>query len=552
MTAADFKTNVLYFGDNLDVLRKHIPDESVDLIYLDPPFNSKRDYNVLFKENGGLDSEAQLQAFTDTWHWTDSVERAYYEIVQKAPQRVSRLIDALHGVIGQNDVMAYLVMMTIRLTELHRVLKPTGSLYLHCDPTMSHYIKIVLDQVFGPTNFRNEITWKRSHPKGLAFTRFASNHDIILSYAKTAGAAVWNEQYVPHSEESVKHQYTLRDENGKLYQLTSLLNPNPNRPNLTYEFKGVTRVWRWTKERMLGEEARGRIIVPKGGQGIPRYKRYLSEQEGVPIGDFWNDIEPVAGSERLGYDTQKPLALLERIIQASSNEGDVVLDPFCGCGTAVVAAQKLNRKWIGIDVTHLAINLIRNRLRDSFPGITFTVVGEPTDVESARALANQDKLQGRYNFQYWATGRIGAHAVQDKKKGADRGIDGVISFIDNVENAARHVYVQVKSGHVGVATVRELKTVAEKAAMGVLITLEPPTEPMKKEALGAGYYHSPVYDRDFPRIQILTIEDILQGKTVDMPPQTQTSVTFSRAPRQKQGGGTQMVMEDTVSYDAEE
>jgi hypothetical protein len=251
----------------------------------------------------------------------------------------------------------------------------------------------------------------------------------------------------------------------------------------------------------------------------------------------------------MGYPTQKPVALLERIINASSNEGDVVLDPFCGCGTAVVAAQKLNRKWIGIDITHLAINLMRNRLRDSFPGIQFDVIGEPKDLASARALANQ-KPDGRYQFQWWALGLIGAHPVGDKKKGADKGIDGIITFIDNTENKANRVIVQVKSGHVGVAAIRELRTVAEKEAMGVLITLEPPTEPMRKEALDAGYYHSPVYDKDYAKLQILTVEDILQGERVDMPPQTQTSITYAKAPKVKISQGTQIVMEGTVEYEA--
>ena len=533
------KTNVLYFGDNLDILRsrEYFSDECVDLIYLDPPFNSKKDYNILFKENGGVESEAQIKAFTDSWHWAQSAEKTYHDIVTKGPLNVGKLIGALHDVLGQNDVMAYLVMMTARLIELHRVLKPTGSLYLHCDPTASHYLKLVLDQIFGPTNFRNEIVWRRSHPKGHAFTRFARNHDVILAYAKDSTGVTWNPRYAPYDPDKSEAQYTLVDENGRLYQLTSLLNPNPNRPHLTYEFKGVTKVWRWTKERMLEEDAKGRIIVPRDGKGIPRYKRYFDEQEGIPVDDFWADIEFAVGSERLGYDTQKPLGLLERIISASSNEGDIVLDPFCGCGTAVVAAQKLKRRWLGIDITHLAINLMRVRLKDSF-GIKAEVVGEPVDLTGAKALAQED----RYQFQYWALGLIGARPVGEKKKGADQGIDGVIQFIDEVSGKPKRVVVQVKSGHVGVNAVRELKTVAANEAIGVFITLEPPTEPMTKEAITAGAYHSPVWDKDYPKIQILTIEDLLKGKMLDMPPQTQTSVTFAKAPKVTKKEGEQLSM----------
>lgn len=535
------KTNVLYYGDNLKILRnrEYFPDGCVDLIYLDPPFNSKRDYNILFKDKTGIESEAQIEAFTDTWHWTQAAQDTLQDIRMNCSINVSKLIEALHDVLGNNDVMAYLIMMTARLVEMHRVLKPTGSLYLHCDPTMSHYIKLVLDQIFGPMRFKNEIIWKRSHPKGHAFTRFASNHDIILAYSKDPSKTTWNTQYNQYDPDKINQQYSLIDEDGRRYQLTSLLNPNPNRPNLTYEFKGVTKVWRWTKERMKGEDAKGRIVVPKDGKGIPRYKRFLDEQEGVPIDDVWKDIEPVIGTERIGYETQKPLALLERIIQASSNEGDIILDPFCGCGTAVVAAQKLKRKWIGIDITHLAINLMRNRLKDSF-GITPEVIGEPEDLGGAKALAKQDK----YQFQWWSLGLIGARPYGEKKKGADKGIDGVITFIDDPSGKASRVIVQVKGGHVGVNAIRELKAVAAKEAMGVFITLEKPTAPMKIEALDAGYYHSPVYhDKDYPKIQILTIEDLLKGKTVDMPPQTQTSVTFAKAPKVSKVEGEQLSME---------
>jgi len=522
------KTNVLYYGDNLEILRKYIPDNSIDLVYLDPPFNSKKDYNILFKENGGVESEAQIKAFTDTWHWTQTAENTYHDIVTSGPLKIAQLIGALHDAIGQNDVMAYLVMMTTRLIELHRILKPTGSLYLHCDPTASHYIKLVLDQIFEPANFRNEIVWRRTNAKSLAFTRLASNHDIILRYSKS-DKWLWNPQYMEHDPDYVRNFYRyVEPETGRQYQLADLTNPNKNRPNLTYEFLGMTRVWRWTKERMQEAYEKGLVVQSKPG-AVPRLKRYLDEQEGTPIDDIWDDIPPIQSqaSERLGYETQKPLLLLERIIQASSNEGDVVLDPFCGCGTALVAAQKLNRRWIGIDITHLAITLMRNRLRDSFPAIQFEVIGEPVDLASAKALARQD----RYQFQWWALGLIKARPLGEKKKGADKGIDGVIQFIDDASGKAKRAVVQVKSGHVGVNAVRELKAVAAHDALGIFITLEPPTGPMQAEAISAGFYHSPGWNKDYPKMQILTIEELLHGKTVDMPPQTQTNVTFAKAPK---------------------
>jgi site-specific DNA-methyltransferase (adenine-specific) len=502
----ELKTNVLYFGDNLEILRKYIPENSVDLIYLDPPFNSKKDYNILFKENGGVESEAQIKAFTDTWHWTQSAENTYHEIVTKGPLKVGKLIGALHDSIGNNDVMAYLVMMTIRLVELHRVLKPTGSLYLHCDPTASHYLKLVLDQIFGPTNFRNEIIW--SHQVlGMGNRLFPKQHETIFYYSKSASFTFNSDDpllRIPFSESIRKS--LKQDEEG----------------------------WYYTRGRMT-RKATAEELARKAST-----KTYVDISKGRLAGDVWADFpfyQP-KGAERLGYPTQKPLALLERIIAAGSNKGDVVLDPFCGCGTALVAAQKLNRRWIGIDITHLAINLMRNRLKDSFPGIQLEVIGEPKDLSGAKALAHQD----RYQFQWWALGLIGARPLGEKKKGADKGIDGVIHFIDEPSGKPKRVVVQVKSGHVGVNAVRELKAVAANDAIGVLITLEPPTSPMKVEAVAAGYYHSPIYDKDYPKIQILTIEELLHGKTVDMPPQTQTSVTFAKAPKVSKKEGEQLPM----------
>lgn len=532
------KTNVLYFGDNLEILRnrEYFPDGCVDLIYLDPPFNSKKDYNILFKENGGVESEAQIQAFTDSWHWTKAAEDTYHDVVINGPLNVGKLIGALHDAIGHNDVMAYLVMMTARLIELHRVLKPTGSLYLHCDPTASHYLKLVLDQIFGPTNFRNEIVWKRTSAHSDSGV-FGNAHDVIFYYSKHNDFTS-NKQYQPYDNEYIESHYRYKDKNGRLYRTDNLTAIGLSGGGYTYEWHGVIKIWRCPIERMRELDAEGRIRYTKSGTA--EYIRYLDEMPGMPAQDIWYDIFPInsQAQERLGFQTQKPIALLERIIKSSSNEGDIVLDPFCGCGTAVVAAQKLGRKWIGIDITHLAIALMRNRLKDSFD-IEAEVVGEPTDLAGAKALARQD----RYQFQWWALSRIKARPVGEKKKGADKGIDGVIHFIDDTTGKPKRVVVQVKSGHVGVNAVRELKSVAADEAMGVFITLEPPTRPMEEEAVTSGYYHSPIWDKDYPKIQILTIEDLLHGRTVDMPPQAQTNVTFTRAQKIIKKEGEQLEME---------
>jgi len=537
------KTNVLYYGDNLEILRnrEYFPDNSIDLIYLDPPFNSNKSYNILFKENGGIESEAQIKAFTDTWHWTQAAENAYHDIVTNGPLKISQLIGALHDAIGQNDVMAYLVMMTTRLIELHRVLKPIGSLYLHCDPTASHYLKLVLDQIFGPVNFRNEIVWKRSSAHsdiGQGAKHMGRLHDIIFFYTKSDDYKC-NMEFLAYNEEYTSAFYRyIEPDTGRRYRLGDITGPGgAAKGNPYYEFLGVTRYWRYSKERMQELYEQGRIVQAKPG-AVPSYKRYLDEMSGVPLQDIWDDIQPVASQakERLGYQTQKPLTLLERIINYSTSKGDVVLDPFCGCGTALVAAQKLNRRWIGIDITHLAITLMRNRLRDSFPGIQFEVIGEPVDLASAKALARQD----RYQFQWWALGLIKARPLGEKKKGADKGIDGVIQFIDDPSDKPKRAVVQVKSGHVGVNAIRELKAVAAQDALGIFITLEPPTGPMQTEAVGAGFYHSPGWNKDYPKIQILTVEELLHGKTVDMPPQIQTSITFAKAPKISKKEGEQL------------
>ncbi|WP_245561268.1 site-specific DNA-methyltransferase [Erythrobacter cryptus] len=465
--------NKLYFGDNLAVLREHIADESVDLVYLDPPFNSNANYNILFKSPEGADSDAQIEAFEDTWHWNASAEQAFDDVMKSGRTQAFELLNAMRRFLGDNDMMAYLAMMAVRLIELHRVLKPTGSLYLHCDPTASHYLKLLLDGVFGARCFVNEIAWERTAPKGHAFTRFPSSHDVIFFYRKSEGAA-WHPQYGEYDESYVESHYSqIEPETGRRYQLDNLLNPNKNRPNLTYEFLGVTKVWRWTKERMQKAYDDGLIVQSAPGK-VPRFKRYLDEQKGMAITSVWTDIPPLnsQAQERLGYPTQKPLALLERIISASSNEGDVVLDPFCGCGTAVHAAQKLGRQWIGIDVTHLAIGLIEKRMRQAFPGLTFEVIGRPQHLGSALDLAARDKHQ----FELWALSVVDAQPWKGGRKGADGGIDGIIYFKPDGKKTERAI-VEVKGGGVGVKDVGRLAQVIERerAPIGVLITAQAPT-----------------------------------------------------------------------------
>jgi site-specific DNA-methyltransferase (adenine-specific) len=507
--------NALYYGDNLFVLRRYIPDESVDLIYLDPPFNSNRSYNVLFKDESSRDSVAQITAFEDTWHWDRTAQATYQELVTNAPSgQISTVVASLRQVLGANQMMAYLVMMAARLIELHRVLKPTGSLYLHCDTTASAYLQLLLSAIFGAQNFRNQIIWKRSQPKSHVTKRMSRSYDIIFYYAKS-DATPFYATYTEHDPEYLCKFYKyVEPETGRRYQLGSLTNPNKKRPNLTYEFppgSGIVRVWRWTKERMMQAWQEGRVVIPEGSN-VPRQKIYLDEQEGTPITDLWTDIEHLHGQnkENLGYPTQKPIALLERIIRASSRPGDVVLDPFCGCGTAIAAAQKLGRQWIGIDITHLAISLIKSRLSEMFPELgDIKTIGEPVDEAGARTLAQAD----RYQFQWWALSLVKARPVQSTgKRGADQGIDGVINFFDDNSGKPKRVLVQVKSGKVSVTTVRDLRGALERegAQMALLITLEPPTAAMRREAAIAGEYQHAFADERYPRLQILTIKELVE------------------------------------------
>ena len=521
--------NTLYFGDNLDILREYVADESVDLVYLDPPFNSKAQYNLLFKTPASEAAAAQAEAFRDTWCWGDETNVAYDEVMAHGGS-IARLIEALRSALRESDLMAYLVMMTPRLVEMRRVLNETGTLYLHCDTTASHYLKIVLDCIFGAERFQNEVIWQRTTSKSHAYTRFPSSHDVLLAYRKTH-VANWNACYLPHRAEYIASHYSNIDrETGRRYTLGDCLNPNPNRPNLTYEWNGHLRVWRWTKERMQSLHDAGRLVYTKSG--MPRYKRFLDEMPGTPITSVWTDIPPVnsQAQEKLGYPTQKPIALSERIISASSNPDAVVLDPFCGCGTTIEAAQRLGRQWIGIDVAIHAIKVIEGRLAGRLGKVEYKLEGMPRDFASAVRLAERDK----YQFQWWANYLFNPHALRDRgKKGADRGIDGEIFFPNGPGRTWGRMLTSVKGGdHVGPSMVRDFRGVLERerAEMGLFICLRAPSDAIKKEAAAAGL--AKTVHGDIPRLQIVAIEDWFKGKLPKLPPlEHLPSAAFSTARR---------------------
>lgn len=535
--------NHLYYGDNLTVLRDSIRDESVDLIYLDPPFNSNASYNVLFKGPAGAESAAQIEAFDDTWHWNDSAEAAFGDVMRGGNAAASTMLRAIRSFLGDNDMMAYLAMMAVRLIELHRVLKPTGSLYLHCDPTASHYLKILLDAVFGAPNYVNEISWHRTTAKAdykQGAKHFPRVRDVIFRYKKAGkGEIVFNQPFTGYDDSYVDTKYRHKDETGRLYRLDNLTGPGgAGKGNAFYEVMGVSRHWRYSRENMDALIAEGRIVQTKPG-GVPQYKRYLDEMPGVPCSDSWDDIRPInsQAQERLGYPTQKPVALLERILSASSNPGDVVLDPFCGCGTTVHAAQKLGRSWIGIDVTHLAVGLIEKRLREAFEGIEFKTHGTPQDLEGARNLAARGREDKNYYFEFekWALSLINAQPGNLSKKGADKGIDGNLYFGAKHEGRA---IVSVKAGdNVGVSMIRDLRGVIERegAAIGVFLTLTEPSRPMITEAAGAGQFTLPGTDLSVPRIQIVTIKEAmeLRDRAVRVP---LVQASHKRAAREEDGG----------------
>jgi DNA modification methylase len=530
------KNRTLYFGDNLDILRKKIPDGVFDLIYLDPPFNSNRNYNVLFKE-GLQDSPSQVQAFEDSWHWNADSKSAFDFLVTKTNENISNLMLAWEKIIGHNDMLAYLTMMTVRLIELHRVLKNTGSLYLHCDPTASHYLKIVLDTVFGKDNFRNEIIWKKTNSPKAQTKAFGNQHDAIFFYSKSDDFMC--EKIYSTIDDEYSEAFRNDDNDGKgPYQTVAIVAGGTQKyeGRKEFEFQGVKAQWLYTKENL--EEMQKNDLLYKTSGGMFRKKIYLQDVAGKIVSDIWfdSDVAPLQGAskESLGYPTQKPVSLLERIITASSKQGDLILDPFCGCGTTVAAAEKLGRNWVGIDITTLAINLIKRRLKDHFDLGSQEIYtdGLPSDIGGAKELFKKDPFE----FEYWALDLINAMPAQSKSKenmrGADKGIDGIVTFIKNVSTNGKKnnngngnyeygkAIVQVKGGGVQRNQIATLKgdVEREKVEAGIFITLEEPTKPMIQEAIDSGVFSTPITNGiDFPKIQILTIKELLAGKLPKLP-----------------------------------
>jgi DNA modification methylase len=551
--------NTLYYGDNLDVLRRYVADESVDLVYLDPPFNSARDYNVLFEAKDGGDSAAQIAAFEDTWRWDQSAAAVFEETVSQGGV-IADALTAIRTFLGTNDMLAYLSMMTPRLVELRRVLRRTGSLYLHCDPTASHYLKLLLDAVFGPRNFRSEIVWKRSaaHNDTKQGRKLHGHiHDVILFYTKT-DEWTWNAQFTEYDPDYIRERFVYTDSRGR-YKDADLTAAKPGgdtsydwcvrrlaggkweadleeqwrTPAQGWEYKRVApsagRFWAYSRGNMEAFAREDRLHY--FGTGMPRLKQYADELPGIGLQDLWTDVPPInsQAAERLGYPTQKPRALLDRILLSSSNVGDVVLDPFCGCGTTVDSAQKLGRRWVGIDITHLAIGLIRKRLADTYGNsVVFKVIGEPVSVQDAERLRDEDKFQ----FQAWALGLVGARPTE-VKRGADKGIDGRI-FFQSGEKAGKNsqVIISVKGGTLKADDLRALAGVVEreKAAIGALISFDEPSKKMRTDAASFGFYESPW--GKFPRIQLLTIRELMDGARIQYPHHvTGLDVTLRRAPK---------------------
>ncbi len=493
--------NQLFYGDNLEVLRKFVADNSVDLIYIDPPFNSKRNYNQIYN-NEGSEDKAQAQAFVDTWSWNRTSEIALREIHSNENGLLTRetikLISGLVEILGKSSFLAYLVNITIRIVEMYRVLKDSGSFYLHCDPTMSHYLKLILDSIFGSQNFRNEIIWCYSGGGG-SKNHFGNKHDTIFFYSKS-------KNYCFNSD-SVRVSYT---EGGGTFQALQ--------SNKIMNKKIKDKVHQW-KPNEAGK-------VPEDWWTIPF-------------------INPMS-KERLGYPTQKPETLLERIIKASSNENDTILDAYCGCGTTIAVAEKFKRNWIGIDITYQSISLILKRLEDTF-GRDFTkefvdketqeiipasliLNGVPQDMESAIALAHKVDDRLRKEFEKWAILTYSNNrAIINEKKGADKGIDG-IAFIMESNEKVREVILSVKSGNGNVSQIRDLRGVIERenSVMGILISLEEPTKPMLQEAEAAGIYVNPLTNQEFRKISIVTIEEMLKGARLTLPMNLEVLKSASR------------------------
>lgn len=526
-----FSPDTLYYGDCLDWMSQW-DDQCVDLIYADPPFNSKQDYSILFSDKRG--ELAQYRAFTDTWNWDMAAEDRLDRILGAVARPSHRVITGLHAILGESGALAYLTYMAERLEHVHRLLKPTGSLYLHCDPTMSHYLKLILDAIFGPQHFKNEVIWKRTGAHGRA-KRWGPIHDVILYYAKSK-KAVWNRIYEKYDPDYIADFYRFSDTRGK-YQLVTLDGPGIRYGSSGKPWRDVdpsTKGRHWEvppdnalpgdfefpkgysdmscQERLDVLDDAGMVYWPPRGT-VPRYKRYLSVSKGNPIQDVIRDIRPIGsrGRERLGYPTQKPLALLSRIIQASSNPGDVVLDPFCGCGTAVEAASQLSRRWIGIDISSFAIDLIREK-RLKYQRVS--TQGIPYDYRSAKKLATEKP----FSFESWAVTRLPGFAPNTKQRG-DGGVDGRAKLYKKPDDwKSRLALAQVKGGGFNLSELRDFIHVTNRdnAALGVYVTLDPvTTRDARKEAATAKSVT--VGAERYPRCQLWPITDHFDGRRPHLP-----------------------------------
>lgn len=515
--------NTLYYGDNLPLMRQMAKD-SVDLIYLDPPFNSQRTYNLLYANMTGRPVPEQVEAFFDTWELdAEKDQRARdmpklmleYGIDNYYARFWDLWIEALRNT--QPHLLAYLIYMVERLLHMRVLLRPTGSIYLHCDATVSHYIKIMMDAIFGHENFRDAIIWKRRYGSFSTVhtsKKFGVSTDTILFYTK-GNKSTFHPQYTfndPEYKQYVERTFKHINENGRKYRIADLSNPG-YRPNLIYEYKGYkppANGWAISREKMEQWDNEGRLYFPKKKDGRIQRKRFLDELKGKPVQNLWDDIDMISSQshERLGYQTQKPIALLKRIINASSNKDDVVFDPFCGCGTTIYASHEMERQWIGCDIAILPIHLIQHILEERYrlvEGTPFILDGIPVSVEQAEALFPHDPFQ----FQHWVVERIGGFPMQ--KKVADRGIDGRLYF--ETRQGLKEMVLSVKGGTIRPTDVRDLRGVLARESQAELagfLSLHEPTRAMREEAATAGIYE---YEGvRYPRLQLLTVRDILEEK----------------------------------------
>ena len=538
--------NRLYYGDCLTVMLEW-PSNYVDLIYLDPPFNSNRQYSAIYRDETGRPLPDQVEAFCDMWELDSEREQAIRAmpvlmrengIADEVAEFWRLWMNALRGT--QPRLLAYLSYMAQRLLIMHRILKPTGSVYLHCDPTASHYIKALMDSIFGHENFRNEIVWKRTSAHSGA-RRWGPIHDALLFYSR-GQRYTWNRTYQEHDPEYVERFYRFSDVHG-IYRVGDLtgsgvrhggsgqawrgIDPTDSGRHCAVPDRGLPSHFQRpadyerlsVQERLDVLDSGGLIHWPERGS-MPGFKRYAETSPGIPIQDMVWDIRPVSGNENMGYDTQKPGALLERIISASSNPGDVVLDPFCGCATTLEAAHALGRQWIGVDIAIHAIKRVaRIRLNDRLglvEGKDYVVEGVPQTVEGAQDLWERDK----YHFQKWAVEQVEGFVTT--KRSADGGIDGRLYFAVPHAQDLQNMVIEVKGGaNVSIRDLRALKGVLDydTALMAGLIVMQPlgATKQRNFDRFMADAGTLEILGIEYPRMQILTVGQILDGERFKTP-----------------------------------